>query len=68
MNLFIAKDGIFNLLPIPGLDGGHLLFLLVELIIRRKPSEKFLMKAQMIGMAIIFAIFFYALFLDFGRL
>lgn len=66
--LFSVILAFMNILPIPGLDGGHLLFLLVELIIRRKPSEKFLMKAQMIGMAIIFAIFFYALFLDFGRL
>ena len=57
-----------NILPIPGLDGGHLAFLIYELIARKKPSENFLMKAQMIGMAIIFAIFFYALFLDFGRL
>lgn len=66
--LFSVVLAFMNILPIPGLDGGHLLFLIVELIIRRKPSEKFLMKAQAIGMAIIFAIFFYALFLDFGRL
>ena len=66
--LFSVILAFMNILPIPGLDGGHLLFLLVELIIRRKPSENFLIKAQMIGMAIIFAIFFYALFLDFGRL
>jgi len=66
--LFSVILAFMNILPIPGLDGGHLLFLLVELIIRRKPSEKILIKAQMIGMAIIFAIFFYALFLDFGRL
>ena len=66
--LFSVILAFMNILPIPGLDGGHLLFLLVELIIRRKPSEKVLIKAQMIGMAIIFAIFFYALFLDFGRL
>ena len=66
--LFSVILAFMNILPIPGLDGGHLLFLLVELIIHRKPSEKVLIKAQMIGMAIIFAIFFYALFLDFGRL
>lgn len=66
--LFSVILAFMNILPIPGLDGGHLLFLFVELIIRRKPSEKVLIKAQMIGMAIIFAIFFYALFLDFGRL
>lgn len=57
-----------NVLPIPGLDGGHLAFLIYELMTRRKPSPSFLIKAEMIGMAIIFAIFFYALFLDLGRL
>lgn len=41
---------IMNLLPIPALDGGHVLFLLYEVITRRKPSEKFLERAQMVGM------------------
>ncbi len=39
-----------NILPIPGLDGGHLLFLLFEIISGRKPNEKFLEKAQTVGM------------------
>ena len=42
-----------NLLPIPALDGGHVLFLLYEVITRRKPSEKFLEKAQMVGMVFL---------------
>ncbi|MFH0866731.1 MAG: RIP metalloprotease RseP [Bacteroidota bacterium] len=41
---------IMNLLPIPALDGGHVLFLLYEIIFRRKPSEKFLEYAQYVGM------------------
>lgn len=45
-----------NILPIPALDGGHVLFLLVEIITRRQPSEKFLEYAQMAGMAFLFAL------------
>ena len=45
-----------NILPIPALDGGHVLFLLVEIITRRQPSEKFLEYAQMAGMALLFAL------------
>ncbi len=65
--LFSVILAFMNILPIPGLDGGHFLFLLYELVTRKKPSESFLENAQMIGMAIIFAIFLYALFLDFSR-
>lgn len=42
-----------NLLPIPALDGGHALFTLVEMITGRKPSDKFLEYAQMVGMVFI---------------
>lgn len=42
-----------NILPIPALDGGHVLFLLYEMITRRKPSEKFMIKAEYIGMGIL---------------
>ncbi|MDR1667911.1 MAG: RIP metalloprotease RseP [Bacteroidales bacterium] len=42
-----------NILPIPALDGGHVLFLLVEIITRRKPSDKFLERAQIVGMALL---------------
>jgi len=41
---------IMNVLPIPALDGGHVLFLLYEIITRRKPSEKFMEYAQYVGM------------------
>lgn len=49
-----------NFLPIPALDGGHVLFLLYEIITRRKPSEKFLEYAQIAGMALLFALLIYA--------
>ncbi|MDR3094915.1 MAG: RIP metalloprotease RseP [Bacteroidales bacterium] len=42
-----------NILPIPALDGGHVLFLLVEIITGRKPSDKFLEKAQVVGMVLL---------------
>ncbi len=49
-----------NILPIPGLDGGHIVFLLYEMVTRRKPSQAFLIRAQMLGMALLLFIFLYA--------
>lgn len=49
-----------NLLPIPALDGGHVLFTLGEMITGRKPSEKFLEYAQIFGMVILLALMLYA--------
>lgn len=51
---------IMNILPIPALDGGHVLFLLYEIIAGRKPSDKFLQYAQMAGMLLLFALLIYA--------
>ncbi|MFO7575372.1 MAG: RIP metalloprotease RseP [Bacteroidales bacterium] len=51
---------IMNILPIPALDGGHVIFLLYEVITRRKPSDKFMEYAQITGMIIIFALLIYA--------
>ena len=42
-----------NILPIPALDGGHVLFLLYEIITRRKPGEKFLVVAEYIGISLL---------------
>jgi regulator of sigma E protease len=56
-----------NILPIPGLDGGHLLFLLFEIITGRKPSDKFLQKAQLIGMVFLLALMIFANANDFLR-
>ena len=60
--------GVMNLIPIPGLDGGHILFTLFEMLTGRKPSDKFLMVAQMIGMLLLFALMFLAFGNDIGRL
>ncbi len=49
-----------NIIPIPGLDGGHVMFLLWEIITRRKPSEKVLIVAQYIGMAFLLLLLLYA--------
>ena len=49
-----------NLLPIPALDGGHVLFTLVEMITGRKPSDKFLEYAQIVGMVILLSLMVYA--------
>lgn len=51
---------VVNILPIPALDGGHVLFLLYEVITRRKPSEKFMEYAQIAGMIFIFGLFILA--------
>lgn len=51
---------ILNVLPIPALDGGHVMFLLYEIIARRKPSDKFMEYAQIAGMIFIFALLIYA--------
>lgn len=52
--------GVVNILPIPALDGGHVLFLLYEVVTRRKPSEKFMEYAQIAGMILIFGLFILA--------
>jgi len=49
-----------NLLPIPALDGGHVVFTIVEMITGRKPSDKFLEYAQIAGMVILFALLIFA--------
>ena len=59
---------VMNLLPIPALDGGHIVFTLYEMITGRKPSDKFLFVTQIIGMAIIFGLMFLAFGNDIGRL
>ena len=51
---------VVNILPIPALDGGHVLFLLYEVITRRKPGEKFMEYAQITGMMILLGLFILA--------
>ncbi|WP_088653430.1 RIP metalloprotease RseP [Geofilum rhodophaeum] len=49
-----------NILPIPALDGGHVMFLLYEIVARRKPSDKFMEYAQMTGMILLFGLLIFA--------
>ena len=49
-----------NLLPIPALDGGHVMFLLYEMISGRKPNDKFMEYAQMVGFFLLLALVIYA--------
>ena len=51
---------VMNILPIPALDGGHVMFLLYEVITGRKPSDKFLEYAQIAGMVILFGLLIFA--------
>ena len=51
---------VMNILPIPALDGGHILFLLYEIIFRRKPSDKFMEIAEYIGLFLVLALVIFA--------
>ena len=53
-----------NILPIPALDGGHALFLVTEMVTGKQPSDKFLERAQLVGMIIILALFVLATYND----
>ncbi len=53
-----------NILPIPALDGGHVFFLLFEVITRRKPGDKFMERAQTVGMTLLLLLMAYAMFND----
>lgn len=53
-----------NLLPIPALDGGHVVFLMYEIISGRKPSDKFLINAQKVGMVLLLGLMVFVFFND----
>lgn len=59
--------GVMNLLPIPALDGGHIMFVLYEMISGRKPPQKFLEKAQIVGMLLLLTLMVYVNLNDFIR-
>ena len=56
-----------NILPIPALDGGHVLFLIYEIIFRRAPSQKFMERAQIAGMIFLLLLLLYANGMDIFR-
>ncbi|MCK5369305.1 MAG: site-2 protease family protein, partial [Cyclobacteriaceae bacterium] len=53
-----------NLLPIPALDGGHVVFLVYEIVSGRKPSDKFLENAQKVGMILLLGLMVFVFFND----
>ncbi len=59
---------IMNILPIPALDGGHVMFLFYEIIVGRKPSDKFMEYAQTVGMVLLLGLILFANFNDVMRL
>lgn len=65
--MFSIILAFMNLLPIPALDGGHALFCIAEMITGKKPSDKFMERAQTVGMVILLSLMVYALGLDFWR-
>ena len=60
--------GVMNLIPIPALDGGHIVFTLYEIATGRKPSDKFLYIMQLVGMLLLFGLMFLAFGNDIARL
>ena len=68
LGLFSIMLGVMNLLPIPGLDGGHIVFTLFEIVTGRKPSDRFMVAAQMVGMVLLLALMLLAFGNDIGRL
>ena len=68
LGLFSIMLGVMNLLPIPGLDGGHIVFTVFEIITGHKPSDRFMAGAQMVGMILLLGLMLLAFGNDIGRL
>lgn len=66
--LLTINLGVFNLLPIPALDGGKLVFLVYEGIFRRPVPQKLEIWVNMAGLVFLFGLMLFATFNDFGRL
>ncbi len=66
--LISVNLGVLNLFPIPALDGGHIMFNLYELIVRRAPSEAILVRLTVAGWAILFGLMGLGLYNDINRL
>ena len=66
--LISVNLGVLNLLPIPALDGGHIMFNLYELLFRREPSEKVVINLTIAGWVILFGLMGLGIFNDINRL
>jgi regulator of sigma E protease len=60
--------GVFNLLPIPVLDGGHLFYFLIEAVTGKPPSEQFMMRGQQVGLALLLSLMVLVFYQDIARL
>ncbi|MBU3700076.1 MAG: RIP metalloprotease RseP [Candidatus Kapabacteria bacterium] len=67
MALISISLGVMNLLPLPGLDGGHLVFVGIEAIIRRELPTAFKIRVQQVGMALLLMLMAFVLYLDLTR-
>ncbi|TMI75064.1 MAG: RIP metalloprotease RseP [Bacteroidetes bacterium] len=66
--IFSIILAFMNILPVPGLDGGHALFTIYEMVTGRKPSDKFMEYAQIVGFVLLLSLMAYALGLDIWRI
>ena len=66
--LISVNLGVLNLLPIPALDGGHIMFNLYEMIMRRAPSEAIVLKLTIAGWAVLLGLMSLGLYNDINRL
>ncbi|MEJ2501683.1 MAG: site-2 protease family protein, partial [Campylobacterales bacterium] len=66
--LISVNLGVLNLLPIPALDGGHIMFNLYEMVMHRAPSEAVLMKLTIAGWGILLGLMSLGLYNDINRL
>jgi regulator of sigma E protease len=66
--IFSIILAFMNVLPVPGLDGGHALFTIYEMVTGRKPSDKFMEYAQIVGFVLLLSLMAYALGLDIWRI
>jgi len=66
--LISVNLGVLNLLPIPALDGGHIMFNLYEMIVRRAPSEAMLLRLTVAGWVVLIGLMTLGLYNDFNRL
>jgi len=60
--------GVFNLLPVPVLDGGHLLYFLIEAVRGKPPSEDFMLRGQQIGLVLLLSLMVLVFYQDIARL
>jgi len=66
--VFSIVLAFMNVLPVPGLDGGHALFTIYEMTTGRKPSDKFMEYAQIVGFVLLLSLMAYAMGLDIWRM